>query len=169
MKNKSTLVFYTYTLLSICIALFSTNADAQENGIYEIAGNNNAENDREDFYELTYQLKPTAYIENNNVKLGGNGGYDNLPIVKLTFNDAKSFNILNQQSIKLNKVELMTIKLSTAADLNNRINLIETSGLNRLKYIFIECAFECTESQINQFITYDNSIIRVFYKINKPS
>lgn len=167
MKNKSNLNFYTL-VVSLCITFFSfSKVVAQENGIYEL--NANSSEDRTEFYDLANNLQPTAYVENNTIKIGGNGDHDGLQVVKLTFNDAQSFNILNENT-NFGKVELVTIKLLTPADLNNRIDLSEVRGLNRLKYVLIECAFECTPSQIKQFITYqDDSNIRILYKVNKPS
>ncbi len=169
MRNKSTLALYTY-LFSISILLFSSSkVIAQENGFYELKENSSKNDSREAFYDLAYKLLPTAYIENNNIKIGGNSGYANMPISKLTFNDTKSFNILNQPKPNLNKVELITIKVLTPNDLNNSINLSEVEGLNRLKYILIDCYFECTESQIKAFVKLDNPNVRIFYKTNKPS
>lgn len=170
MRTQTNLAFRTY-LFFICISLFSINTlVAQENGFYELKGPENNSQDREAFYNLVYNLHPTAYIENNSIKIGGNSGYSELPISKITFQDTKSFSLLNQPNPQFNSAQLVSIKVLTVADLNNKIDLTEARGLNGLKYIFIECYFECTESQIREFITYDDdSNIRIFYKVSKPS
>lgn len=174
MKNKSTITFYS-VLLSFCFTLlFSGNMLAQENGIYELHQNNGLAkenskkdkgNDRDDFYNLAYKLHPTSYAENKNIKKSSNH-YAN--VSKLTFNDAKSFEILNQSNSNFNDVELITIYLNTVQDLNNKIDLTDANGFSKLKYVFIKCSFKCTEAQIKQFINSDPNI-RVFYKIEIPS
>jgi len=152
------------------MSLFSFSAlVAQENGFYELKISEGSSQDRDAFYDLAFNLRPTASIENSSIKIGGNSGYSNLPILKLTFHDTKSFSILNQSNAQFNDVELMSIKILTVGDLNNRLDLVDVGNLNQLKYIYIECYFECTESQIKEFITYDNPNIRVFYKVSKPS
>lgn len=170
MRNQPTLAFCTY-LCFICLSLFSFSAlVAQENGFHELKLSEESSQDRDAFYNLIYNLHPTAYIENSSIKIGGNSGYNELPISKLTFHDTKSFSLLNQPSTQFNNVQLMTITVLTVADLNNRIDLTEARGLNRLEYIFIECYFECTESQIKEFITHETDTnIRIFYKVSKPS
>jgi len=178
MRNQPTFAFKKRAFFAICMLLLSVNIlTAQENGYYEIKANlisddnspSNTDNSREAFYNLILNLHPTAYVENSAIKIGGNSGYSNLPILKLTFHDTKSFSILNQANAQYNDVELMTIKVLTVADLNNRLNLVDVGNLNQLKYIYIECYFDCTESQLKGFITYDNPNIRIFYKVSKPS
>lgn len=174
MKNKLTFTFCTF-LLSLCITLLSSGKlCAQENGIYEIEKNNsisketakkNKGNDRDDFYHLAYKLHPTSYAENKSIK---KVNYNSAKISKLTFNDANSFNVLNQNTSNFYDVELITVNLNSVEDLNNKLDLTEASGFNNLKYIFIKCAFKCTEAQIKQFINSDSNI-RVFYKVEIPS
>jgi hypothetical protein len=178
MKNKLRFNFYTL-ILSLFISFCFNKTVAQENGFYEVVEKSSTQSkqvskkdskeDRDGFYSLTYNLHPTAYIANNAIKIGGNSGYDNLPITKLTFNDTKSLNILNAQNPDFYNVELMTIKVMAVADLNNRLDLTDIIRLNKLKYILVECYFECTESQIEEFITNDDSGVRIFYKVSKPS
>src|SRR5690606_25732202 len=128
-KSKSALFpcIFSISMFLLCMSQLI----AQENGFYEIEINSTisteslnkaTKSDNSEFYDLTYKLLPTAYVENNNVNLGGNSGYDNIPVTKLTFHDTKSFNILNQAKSKFNNVELMTIKVLTANDLSNRID-----------------------------------------------
>ena len=174
MRNKSTLAFYTF-LFSLCILLFSSSElAAQENDIYEVNGSNSMsktsskkgiQNDREDFYDLAFNLRPTAYIENNVIRNNRKGGAS---VSKLTFIDTKSFNILSQSNQNFNDIELISIKLESENDLNNKINLTQASGFSSLKYVFVKCYFKCTEQQVKGFITADPNV-RIFYKTEKPS
>jgi len=174
MRNKSTLAFYTF-LFSICISFFSfSKLTAQENDIYELNGNTAlaktsskkaSQNDREDFYDLAFKLHATSYVENNSMRKSNKNVTS---VSKLTFNDTKSFNILNQNNQDLNDVELITIVLKNENDLINKIDLTQTSGFGNLKYVFIKCYFKCSEQQIKGFVTSDASV-RVFYKTETPS
>ncbi|MEN3323989.1 hypothetical protein VP395_09640 [Mariniflexile soesokkakense] len=179
MRNKSPLTLYAF-LFSICISLFSiTETIAQENGIYELNesnsfssdvsrssenSNKNKKGDREHFYNLIYKQHPTSYVGNNVIKKYK----DNSLVSKLTFNDTKSFNLLNQNNSEFNSIELITVVLNNPNDLNSKLDLTEISGLNSLKYILIKCYFECSKQQIKEFVNTDSNV-RVFYKNEIPS
>ncbi|WP_372754520.1 hypothetical protein [Mariniflexile sp.] len=172
MKNKLTLTFYSF-LLSLCVSLFITiEGNAQENGIYEI--NNNATllkdtakktkvNDRENFYDLAFKIHPTSYANDKIIKKNNNNKSS-----KLTFNDSKSLGLLNQNNTDFNHIELVTIKLNSIQELNKKVDLTNANSFSNLKYVYIVCSFQCTESQIKEFIR-SNSNIRIFYKIEIPS
>ena len=172
MKNKSTLTLYTF-LFACCISLvFTNNAVAQENGIYELSNNNfsksattsKAGNGRGDFNKLAYNLHPTIYVKNGSEKKTYGKG---LP-VKLTLEDVKSINILNRGKSKYNQVQLITIKLSNSGDINTKLDLSNISGFNELKYIYIKCHFKCTADQIKSFVKASPQI-RIFYTSETPS
>jgi len=171
MINKSTFAFYTF-LFSVCISFSSLTA--QENAIYEVSDGSSmskssskkvTQNDRADFYELAFKLHATTYVENNIIKKSSNS---EASVSKLTFKDAKSFNVLNQSIKDFNDVELITIILKNENDLNNKLELTQDNGFGNLKYIYIKCYFKCNEQQIRGFVTSDASI-RVFYKTETPS
>jgi hypothetical protein len=170
MKNKSTLAFYTL-LFSFCITLFSfSRVIAQENGIYEISGSdtqkdkNKSNYDRTEFYELTQKLHSTFYIGENKLK----NTYGNGQPIRITLDDANSFNFLTKDSSKFSEVEIITMTLNNQGDLNNKLNLSSLNNLKKLKYIYLKCDFKCTDKQIKEFIKYDSNV-RVFYKIENPS
>lgn len=174
MRNKSTLAFYTF-LFSLCILLFSSSElVAQENDIYEVNATNTLsktsskkENpkDRESFYDLAFKLHTTSYVENNSIRKSNK---NSTSVSKLTFNDVSSFNVLKQTNQDFNDVELITIVLKSANDLNNKIDLTEINGFDNLKYVYIKCQFNCSEQQIKGFVT-SNGTVRVFYKTEIPS
>lgn len=174
MKNKLSLSFYTF-LVSIFVTLIPfNNIIAQDKGIIELKENStlsknssdkNKKNDREGFYNLAFKLHPTAYVKDNNFKSQIETSNS---VSKLTFNDTKSFGIVNNNHNNLNNVELITVTLHTSADLNNKLILIDNSNFGNLKYVYIKCFFDCTEQQIKEFISSDTNV-RVFYKIEIPS
>lgn len=172
MKNKSTLTFYTL-LFVCCISLvFTNNAVAQENGIYELSNSDfsksvtksEADSGRSEFNKLAYNLHPTIYIQNGITKTTYGQG---LP-VKLTLKDIKSISVLNSGNPKYNQVQLITIKLSNSSDLNTILDLSNASGLSELKYIFIKCHFKCTADQIKTFVKATPQT-RIFYTSETPS
>jgi hypothetical protein len=164
MKNKSTLAFYTL-LFSFCITLFSFNTViAQENGIYEISGSdtqknkNKSNNDRNEFYDLAFNLQPTHYIKNS----GLNTIYDFGDPIKMTFEDTKSLDWLNNINSKKDSLELLIIYLNNLGELNNKLNIMGDKDFKKLKYVFIKCDFKCSENDIIKFIKADTKV-RIFY------
>lgn len=174
MKNKLSLSFYTF-LVSIFVVLIPCNEIiAQEKGIYELKENSMLSKDsskksktpdRAGFYDLAFKAHPTSYAFNNNLK---SPVESTVNISKLTFNDTKSFGLLNNNNKNFNNVELITITLKSVDDLNNKLILTEYSNFGNLKYVYIKCFFDCTEQQIKEFISPDTNV-RVFYKIEIPS
>lgn len=173
MKNNSVSIRY-HILFFLALLLFSGNSlMAQENGIYELVKDNGQSkkvsskgqvNDRADFYDLAFNLHPTAYAENNTFKYYK----PNKTISKLSFADSKSLGLLYQNNSKYDKAELLIITLKTPSDINNGIDITDLKGLNNLKYVFIKCYFKCSEKQIEDFITA-NPNVRIFYSVENPS
>ena len=169
MKNYSALPYYSL-LLIFCISLLSINKlSAQENNIYEVQQNEVAkstsknDNNRKRFYDLTFNLHTTLYIENNKVKVTYGSGEP----IKLTFADSKSFNWLKNNS-KTNTIELITITLNNRNDLNNLLDLSNNNDFKSLKYVYVKCNFDCSEKDIEKFIKVNHNV-RVFYSNQTPS
>ena len=158
---------------------------AQENEIYELTDNNSLSKSsstkntfhktkinkvkdvsRTKFYSLVQKIHTTAYIKNSAVtKIHGKG-----PIKRITFEDASSLSFLNKKNKNYAHVELLTVSLKNANDLNNYLNLSKAQAVNKLKYVFIRCRFKCTKKQIEKFVnTKSNSNIRIFYKTESAS
>lgn len=163
MNNKSTLTFPT--IISTCfIILFSIiHVNAQEKGIYEITSDA-ATNDRSHFYDLAFKLHPTIYLKNNIVKkIYGDG-----IIKKITFEDTKSFGMLNNQDSKYKDVELITIKLTSKTDLNTQLDLSNSSVFVNLKYIYLKSNFKLKSEVVKNFIKVSPNV-RILYKSGNPS
>lgn len=173
MKNNSTLKFCTGLFL-VFIFLFSIEGlTAQEKGIYEIssntlttktASNKSSSNDRQNFYNLAFNLKTTVYLENNLEKnLYGKGA-----ISKITMSDTNSFEFLKNNENKYKSAELISIKVSSIDELNNPIDLTMLTEMTNLKYVYIKCSFKCQKHDIENFVKVNPSV-RVFYNAEKPS
>ncbi|WP_188653716.1 hypothetical protein [Yeosuana aromativorans] len=169
MKNNSASIRYILFLFIALSLFFGNNLMAQENGIYEVTqkgksdkeygkGANKMNNDRTEFYNLAFNLHPTYYFENNFLKTS----YDSGNLSKLTFEDAKSSNIVKNEDPKYDQVELITIALENISDLKNSIDLSKDKNLKKLKYVYIKCYFNCSEDDIKKFIQTDKNV-RIFY------
>lgn len=174
MKNSSTLNF-RLSLLALFICLFTShNVISQENDIYELDlgvtnvqyKEKNGKSDRAIFNDLAFNMHTTHYIQNQKLKkLYGKG-----VVKKLTLEDINSTKFINEDlELNYNDVELITICLLNANDLNDHVDLLDKNQeLNKLKYVFIKCNFDCNNEQIKKFIKVDSNV-RVFYKIEKAS
>jgi len=120
---------------------------------------------KEGFFSLKRDLKPTIYVANDKItKISG----DSAPLI-LKYENSYSLEIINENSSLIKNVELLTIKLKNQKDLINRLDFSTIKGFNNLKYIYIQCNFKCTASQISSFILNVDPKIAIFYMINNPS
>ncbi|WP_339916705.1 hypothetical protein [Yeosuana marina] len=176
MKNNLNVNLCIFLFVS-CISIFFGNQSfAQEKGIYEVSNNStlnkvnnqknqqSTSNNRDNFYDLAFKMYPTHYFEKGTLK----SVYKSSDPVKLTFEDSESLKSLNKSNSKNNQVELITIILNSSNDLSNSIDLTSNTDLNKLKYVFVKCNFNCSENQIQKFIK-TNAEIRIFYSSQNPS
>ena len=167
MKNNSFLLFYSF-LFTILVTLISSSAVAQEHGIFELNNNQNTnkrssdkskyQSENNTFYDLAFNLHPTHYIKNNELKTT----YDSGDPIKMTFEDSKSLAWLKNKNCKKNSLELLVINLTNINDLNENINILDDQDFMKLKYVFIICKFKCSENDIIKFIK-GNTKVRIFY------
>tara|TARA_R110001583_G_scaffold49099_2_gene153784 strand:- start:2838 stop:3395 length:558 start_codon:yes stop_codon:yes gene_type:complete len=120
---------------------------------------------KEGFFSLKKNLKPTIYIENNRIKKVSG---DTAPLI-LKYENSYSLEILNENNSLIKEVELITIKLKSQNELNNRFDISKIRGFNNLKYIYIQCNFKCTSNQISSFILNVDPKVAIFYMVNNPS
>ncbi len=174
MENKLPLTCYTF-LFVFCISILSANnANAQERGIYELVNSTSniarsskkatTSTDRNEFYNLAQKLHTTLYFDNNKLK----NKYGNGAPVKITLENMTSFSVLNKKDANYNDVELITITLKQANNLNTPLDLSQTE-YPKLRYIYIKCLFECNARQIEQFVKAPNNEVRIFYTSIRPS
>ena len=176
MKNNLSHLLKSITLFCAIVLLSNHESNAQENGIYELnassqfsratSSKSKTTNTRTEFYNLSQKLHPTAYLAKNRLK----NKYGDGDVVKLSLDDVASLDLVKQDKSNYNNVELITITLKSFSDLNTPINLSTTSGLAKLKYLYIRCLFDCNNEQIKGFVKkISNSNVRVFYTSARPS
>ncbi|WP_136480997.1 hypothetical protein [Cognatitamlana onchidii] len=163
MKNK--LTFKTSVVFLIfSISLLSSNLiNSQDRNIFELTTQSN-NRDRSDFYDLAFNLKPTAYFKDNAFR----NQYGEGSILKITFEDTNSFDALANNQGNYDSAELIIIKVNNLSELNQTVDLMSLTSLNKLKYIFIKCFFKTNKQQVENFISA-NPNIRVFYFAQNPS
>ncbi len=156
----------TFTLLN------SNSVLAQENSIYRLYdGDNNSGSQQRASSNvnvpenLLHGKNPTIYIKNASIL--NVTGEESPKVLKLL--DTASFNILQNSNALYNNVEVITITLERASDLNNRLDVSRLNGFNALRYIYVKCLFECNERQISGYLMNTENITTIFYKVVNPS
>jgi len=182
MKSIAVLPSIKYVIISFFILLSINQLTAQSSSVYELfeedfqqsPSKNTAKssissksgvNAKQAFFTLKTGLKPTIYVENNVVKKVSS---NTVPLI-LKYENSNSLEILKENNSLIKKVELLTIKLKNLNDLNNQFDFSSIRGLDNLKYIYIQCNFNCTANQISSFILNVDPSVTIFYMVSNPS
>lgn len=120
-----------------------------------------SKNEAEEISALVYDLHPTIFIGNSGIKILG----DEAPVkAELT---AGNFQRLSTSNPGYNNVKLLKLKVENEADFNASFDLSNLEGFENLKYVFVECTFECSATRIeNMFSNVGN--VKVLYIISTP-
>jgi hypothetical protein len=111
---------------------------------------------------LVIDLHPTVYV-GDVVKASG----ESLPVradVK-----AGAVSKLSIENALFERVELITIRINSIADLSASLDLSAIQGFTSLKYVRILCSFEFDAEQLDAIVTGNTTGIKVFYSISIPS
>jgi hypothetical protein len=183
MKNKSLLSKMKYFILGCFLAVNINHLSAQSSNIYELTEQDfqntsvsnkvaksatfgkSIDNVKQGFFSLKKGLKPTIYVDNNKIKKV-NGGVS--PII-LKYQNSYSLEALKENNSLIRDVELLTIKIKNQNELNNRFDFSNIDGFDNLKYIYIQCNFDCTANDISSFILNADPKVIIFYMVSNPS
>ncbi|WP_146194627.1 hypothetical protein [Flavobacterium crocinum] len=108
---------------------------------------------------LLYDLQSAVYASSGKIN-----SYGDQPTA--LFTDNNSINSLNTTVTAKNDIEIATIKIEKASDLNQSIDLNSFSGFENLKYIFLISEIDTTPSVINNLIKNNTSKYILLYKIS---
>jgi hypothetical protein len=111
---------------------------------------------------LVTDLYPTIYIGEVVIAKGDSSA------VRVDVS-ATSLGKLSLSNPLFGKVELITIRFNSEAELSSTIDLSSLIGFSSLKYIRLLCLFECSPEKLATVITGDNSGIIKLYSISIPS
>lgn len=116
----------------------------------------------ENINPLIFDLKPSVYYANGTYKVKG----DKPVRVYLDMNSVR-----NQISRvpDFDNVEMAIIKIESERDLFSRINLDNLAGFTKLKYVYIVCNVDCTESQVLNSINSSIKNYVIIYNVEKQS
>lgn len=165
---KTTLVLFTNLLYTVCIN--AQNATAFELDEYISQSSNKkvasiSKNSRISITPLevlAYNLVPTVFIEDNQVKT-----FDEQLPIKAESSYA-SFSSLSTINPLFNKVELLVIKLDAENQLNPTLDFSKLLSFTSLKYVYFVCPFNCSNSQIEQIVRDLPSKITLLYSASIP-
>ena len=109
---------------------------------------------------LLKDVQPATYFYSGVVK-----NYGENPVSLYT--NAVSLSNINSSTIERGNIEMVTITINAASELNNFIDLSVFSSFPKLKYIYILSTVETTETVISNLVRNSNPSYGVFYKIDK--
>ncbi len=132
----------------------------QSNGLQRMAnGSTSSSLNIQNVRDLIYNTQPSIYYYSGVVKT-----YGEKP--KNLFTDMTSLSNLNSAILLKNNIEIITIKLENARQLNSVIDLELFSSFKNLKYIYILSSIETTNVAISNMIVGNNDKYTVLYKFD---
>ncbi len=175
-----------HLLMFIFLVSISNFVNAQQNQIIQITDNdsgatenkveknhksmrsNKSSSDdttRKDFNDLQFKSQHSIYVANK--KILTKTGEDK--VARLRLEDVSSLDFLYTHNPDFKQIEIISIKINNVSDLNQKLDMSKLSAFDQLKYIFLQCGFDCTEDQIQKFILNYKSNITIYYMVSKES
>ncbi|SFD17726.1 hypothetical protein SAMN05216297_105118 [Flavobacterium phragmitis] len=108
---------------------------------------------------LLFDLQSAVYASSGEAKT-----YGDVPTA--LFTDSNSINSLNTSVSSKSDIQIVTIKIEKAADLNKSIDLNSFSDFEKLQYIIIISKIDTTPATISNLIQNDTSKYVLLYKIS---
>lgn len=165
--NKRWTRKFVFASIVFCFLFCQLSSTAQNADIYKISSNKdgviealkdsvniNAKN----ISSLLFDLKPTVYLKNNTFTIYNPQNYT---IVKAVVQDINSLSLLTTSNDYINKINTLVIQLDNNTGFNTSLDFSELEHLTMLRYIYVQCAFSCSDSDIKSFITANG--IKIFY------
>ncbi|HNZ43057.1 MAG TPA: hypothetical protein PLI16_02670 [Bacteroidales bacterium] len=121
-----------------------------------------AKADASHFKSLIYDVQPRLYIDKNGFK----NSSDSRPVCVTT--DPQSYELLYETNPLFEQVELITVNILNARDLNFIFDMTRLKSFSKLKYVYFLCNYNCDPALIRlQWPNLAGSVI-VFYQISLP-
>jgi hypothetical protein len=111
---------------------------------------------------LVYDLHPTAYIQNGEIKI-----YGDKPVVKAELSPS-SFPLFNSGNPALSQIELLVVKLNADEEANIFLDFSQNRDFKRLKYVYVQCPFECSPSQVEKMIYNLPQGVTLLFSVSNP-
>jgi hypothetical protein len=114
---------------------------------------------------LFKNLQSTIYIQHGQLKTVGT----TVPVKVEVDADAASLGRLRDVNQSYGQVELITIRVSNANDLNNVLHIASLPSFTNLKYVIYICEFNCSASAVdNAFVPDPHKNVAAYYLISIP-
>lgn len=107
---------------------------------------------------LLYKAQPSVYYY-----AGVLNTYGEKP--RNLFTDVASLNGLNNPNLSKNNIEMVTIRINSANELNATIDLSLFSSFKNLKYVYLLSEVNASAQQFTTMVINPQERLRVFYKI----
>jgi hypothetical protein len=171
MKQKLLLILM---LVSLCTVGFAQSGRSSESGTIVVTDVNsilfpsgtsarmvsNSEVNTVRVRELITQVQSSTYYFEGVVKTYG-------AVPTNLFTDLSSLSQVNNSITQKENIEIVTIRINTASELNSTIDLAVFSNFPNLKYIYFITKLNTTSSNIaGHLANYDNRF-NIFYKLDK--
>lgn len=137
-----------------------TNIDSYFDTAKKSTASNVAKLSAQNLKTLTTNVQPSVYCYSNAVNT-----YGDEPVN--LFTDMNSLAQVDNLVTLKNNIEIVTIKIDNASQLNSSINLALLSNFKKLKYIYIVSSITISSNEIANMITNYDEKYSVFYKIDK--
>lgn len=111
---------------------------------------------------LINDLQPSIYLLNGTEKTYGEN-----PVC--LFTNVQSLNAFKNSKLPSNVIEIITIKITSEADLNLAIDLALFSEFSKLQYIYILSEIKISEDQIIKIIKNNNPKLNILFNAVKAS
>lgn len=162
MSSTLTKITYIFFLLLFAASSYGRNYEIMElnevlNPTTKSIAKTNAV-DVERLRSLIYDLHPTVYFENQEI----NQFEQENPLKVEIFSN--STNLLTNQHMAFPSLELMVFKVASREDTSWRLDLSSLQQINNLRYIYIECSYNCDVSEHGKMFS-NLGAIKVFYQI----
>jgi hypothetical protein len=170
MKQKLLLILM---LVSLCTVGFAQSGRSSESGAIVVTDVNsilfpstsarmvsNSEVNAARVRELITQVQSSTYYFEGVVKTYG-------AVPTNLFTDLSSLNQVNNSITQKENIEIVTIRINTASELNSTIDLAVFSNFPNLKYIYFITKLNTSSANIaGHLANYDNRF-NIFYKLDK--
>lgn len=126
------------------------------------SGQNQGNADVARLKSLIYDVQPRLYLHENGLK-----NNSEKPSVCLTA-ELSALELLYEANPLFEQVELITLNILTARDMNFVLDLARLKSFSKLKYVQFLCNYDCNPATIMIKRPQESSSIIVFYQISLP-
>ena len=152
---------YSSILMLLILLFFSVTCYGQEQQFIPLNPEGSAldAKEAERMNSLFFDLHPTAFVNRAQIM-----GEDSPLILELQKSDTS---VLFQNKEQFQSVEMLLLKITEQNQLSQPLDLSDLRYFENLRYIIVECHFECSPSKLRRAITGLGDY-KIFYLVSIP-